>query len=223
MVWVFSAVLYIRFLSQGRHLFFLSLISIIPIAILIFKVVKNDKTKALWILFTLTFLVVGDQFVGAYINNGWECRRKLLSTIEDNQYAQAITPLEIQLKNISNQYKLNEKKPGSIIPTIVCEQTVGSVHYMGVAFISAWMSLDLNQRILEANSDSKEKVSRSLIAVCYTSPEFPSLIIPQDQLKDYFPLNYEGYLHLDKSKVHILVSRKILIEREEVEHLYDLR
>jgi hypothetical protein len=210
--WLLCAFGLLKFVSQGRHLLPLSFGAALVIAYLVGRLVQDAsgaayrKTGSLFCL-AIGFVALGDQLVGSFINNGWQCRRNLVTGVVMNDFDRPTTPLERRLAVIAAKYRVTAAQH-DVVPTILCENTVDRMRYVGAHYVYAYMSLDLTLRHLAAHPDHVSSLPTSLLAVCFTSPQFPERVLPPDARKEFTEV--EGVKTEGAGIVRILVSNPLM-------------
>ena len=208
LLWYISAFLLLNFFSQGRHLFPLSICAAILIAMVVgegMRKTKESGNRAVEILFYffIAFAAMGDQVIGSFINNAWECRRNIAGSVITNNYDQPESAIEHRLRDIVIQYRALPASHLSVSPTILCEPQVERMHYLGVHYIYAGATFDLNLRHLAANSYNMKLLPTSLLAVCYIDPKFPDQILPPEIRSEFIEVQ-------SVDNIHILVSKPLM-------------
>lgn len=205
-VWLLCAAALLNFFSQGRHLFPLSFAAVFVVVCLVAIIAEEalaagNRTLAGMICLVAGVLAVGDQLVGSLINNGWECRRKLLASPEPTNLDRPQTPLEQRLADLAREYRI--RQPSGIPPTILCEASLERMRYLGTHYVYAYASSSLTPRRIAANPSLGALLPTSILAVCFTDPAFPDQIIPPPHRREFVDAAAVG-------PVRILVSRKLL-------------
>jgi hypothetical protein len=206
--WNLCAFALLNFFSQGRHLFTLSLGAAILIALIVGETLKAVQVssyrflKAFFVL-VIVFAAMGDQVVGSFINTGWDCRRNIMEPVAINNFDQPETVIEKKLKDIVGQYRAQPTSNLGNSPTILCESQIERMHYLGVHYIYAGATLDLNLRHLTANKNHYKIMPTSLLAICFKDPSFPNQFLSPDVRKEYAEV--EG-----AEGVRILVSKPLM-------------
>lgn len=207
-IWCICAFSMLNFFSQGRHLFPLSICAAILVAFIANEVLRTSQVTGnlgVKITFCLVvgFAAIGDQVVGTFINNAWECRRNIAVAVSMNNYDQPESPIERRLKEIISEYKILPASHHGVAPTILCESKIERMHYLGAHYIYAWTTYDLNLRHLAANPGNFKLLPTSLLAVCFTDPKFPEQILPPEIRSEFSEVQSEG-------DIRILISKSLM-------------
>jgi hypothetical protein len=207
-IWNFCAFALLNFFSQGRHLLPLSIGAAILVALLIGEVSRNARETGrtsveIYLCLAVAFVAFGDQVVGSFINNGWECRRNIAASVQPSNYDRPETAIERRLKDIVDKYRAFPASRLGGPPTIICEGPIERFHYLGVHYVYAGATLELNLRHLAANPNHFKLLPTSLLAICYTNPEFPARILGPTALKEFQEVAGEG-------NIHVLVSKPLM-------------
>ncbi len=207
-IWNICAFVLLNFFSQGRHLLPLSIGAAILVAIIVGEVTRKSEesgNRAVEIFFcaAVSIAALGDQVVGSFINNGWECRRNITSSVTMNNYDQPETTIERRLKDIVSQYRSFPASHLGGSPTILCESQIDRMHYLGAHYIYTWITFDLNLRHLAANPGNTRLLPTSLLALCFVDPKFPDQILPSEIRSEFVEVQ-------SVDNIHILVSKPLM-------------
>ena len=203
LTWVACAVALMSFFSQGRHLFPLSF----GAALLVGRAVavaghhagRNAMGAATLLALSVAIYAVGDQTVGSFINNGWECRRNLLSPVQVANYDQPESPIEKTLSSVASDYRARHPERTGIAPSIVCEAPTERMHYVGAHYVYAYASTQFTERAIAARPQLAELLPTSVLAFCFKNPAFFESLVPPPERSQYREVGrVEG--------THILVS-----------------
>jgi hypothetical protein len=208
LVWLACMFSTLTFVWQGRYLYALSFASALVVALAAGRVgVQGGNRTRVAVAVAAAFLAAGDQVLGSYINDGWVCRRNLLTGVVPNSFEDPVTPLERRLDGIVAQYRARSPWR-DVAPTVLCEETVDRLHYIGTHYIYTRVSLDINRRRLAARPDLAASIPTSLLAICYTAPDFPDQILAPAARAQYEAL--EPVAAGQPHPVYILVSRPLM-------------
>jgi len=208
LLWFVCALTLITFFTQGRHIFPLSICAAILVALFVGEVVKKhsesgSRTVGFIFCIVISFAALGDQVVGSFINNAWECRRNIASSVILNNYEQPESDIERRLFDIVKQYRSLPTSNQSNPPTILCEHHIERMPYLGAHYIYANATYELNLRHLAANPDNTRLLPTSFLAICFTDPEFPNQLLPQEIRDEFVEVLSEG-------EINILVSKPLM-------------
>jgi len=208
LVWLACAFATLTFVWQGRYLYALSFASALVVALAAGRVgVQGGNRTRVAVALAAAFLAAGDQVLGSYINDGWVCRRNLLTGVVPNSFEEPVTPLERRLDGLVAQYRAGSPWR-DVAPTVLCEETVDRLHYTGTHYIYTRVSLDINRRRLAARPDLAASVPTSLLAICYTAPDFPDSILTPAARAQFEAL--EPVTAGQAQPVYILVSKPLM-------------
>lgn len=194
--------------SQGRHFHPLSFAAAVAIAFAInalFRGADPGRSRALGIFVSVSIAVVafGDQLVGSFINNGWICERSMAKPVIVNNYDRPDTDLERKLAEIASAYRAHVSQRPGVIPSILCENTTGPKHYLGVHHAFAYPAMELTMRYIAADPRRASLLPSALLALCFTDPQFPAHLIPAAVRGEFTEVPPVG-------GVRILVSKRLL-------------
>ena len=209
--WLFCAFVLLNFVWQGRYLYPISFGAALVIAYLVGTMYQEEhepgrRWLAVGACLAIAIAAFGDQLVGSYINDGWECRRNIAAPVVKNNYDRPETGFEHRLADIVANYRASSLR-ADVVPTILCESTLDEVRYLGAQYLYTRPSLEINRRRLAARPDLVKTLPTSLLAVCFTGAQFPDLILPPDVRKDF--VEVEGARTQSGTVVHILVSKPL--------------
>jgi hypothetical protein len=207
-VWIACAFVLLNFVWQGRYLYVLSLAAALPIAYLAGRVqAQAGGAIAMLLAVAAALLAFGDQLVGSYVNDGWLCRRNLVTGVVPNDYDRPATALERRLAALVTRYR--DGSPWrDVVPTILCENSVDRLRYVGTHYVYTYISLRINNRRLAARPDLAASLPTALLALCSTDPAFPGQILTPEaraQFEAVDPVRTEGGF-----PVYILVSKPLM-------------
>lgn len=207
-LWLVCAFVLLNFVWQGRYLYALSFAAALPIACLVGRVQAGAAaTTATLLAVGCGLLAFGDQIVGTYVNEGWLCRRNLVTGVVPDDYDRPTTAIERRLADVVAKYRATSPWRG-VAPTILCENTVDRSHYLGTHYLYTYASLEINRRRLAARPELAASLPTAVLAVCSTDPGYPAEILtPQAraQFEEVEPVRTEGGY-----AVYILVSRPLM-------------
>jgi hypothetical protein len=118
---------------QGRYFSVLSFVAALLVALAVAAALRSAaaSSKATLALGSAIALVaVGDQVVGSFVNNGWECRRDLAAPVARDTPGLPETALERRLAELAAQHRA-KAPPGGSPPSVVCEYQTGPQRYLG--------------------------------------------------------------------------------------------
>jgi hypothetical protein len=209
--WAIGAFVMLRFVAQGRYLVPLSFGAALIVAYLAARVAPASdaygRKAAVGFALAIGFVAIGDQLVGSFINNGWECRRSFRAPVVKNNYDAPETALERRLADIAAKYRAKSARR-DVVPTILCENTVDRARYPGTHYLFAYVSFELNRRHLAARPDHEKLLPTSVLALCYTDPGFPEQLLPAGVRKDFSEV--ESVKTESGATVRIQVSRPLM-------------
>lgn len=203
LAWTACTAAMLNFFSQGRHLMPLSFGAAFLVAYLVAELLRDappGEGAGLGRAFcmALALAAIGDQVVGNFINDGWDCRRDIEARVEPSNYDHPRSPLERRLESIARDYRAAHG--GGSPPTIACEDTAGRMHYLGTHYIYAYSTLVLNQRLLAAQPRQAELLPRALLAVCYVNRSFFEKLVTPSERGRYTEVEGVGGIHIMVSK-----------------------
>jgi hypothetical protein len=204
-----SFAIFLGFFSQGRHMAAASACAMIVVVSTVARVLLLTDIKSSASListslgFAVAFFAVGDQMVGIYINNGWECRRQLFAAPLKSEYEKLSNDVDKALSGVVQHYREMHRAEVGVVPSILCEQTVERRPYFGAHYVYAYTSTSLLKRYLEVDQTRAELLPSALLAICYENEKFVSDILPQSIRSQFKEFKRVG-------NVNILVSEPLL-------------
>jgi hypothetical protein len=208
LVWTVCAAAMLDFFSQGRYLLPLSFGAAFVVAYLVGELWRDARPEDRgWLgrvlCVALGLAAIGDQVVGSFINDGWDCRRKIAAAVEPSNYDRPREPLERRLEDIARRYRAAHGPLAVPPPTIVCQDSVGRLHYLGTHYIYTTTSVELTPRMLAAQPGKARLLPRALLAVCFKDRAFFEWLVPPAQRASYVEAEGAG-------NVHIMVSKPLM-------------
>lgn len=188
--WLLCGIATLNYFSQGRHLFPLSVTAAFVVPLVAGLALRSETSGREAIAmaaaaFAFALAAFGDQVIGTFINNGWECRRPLRAGVVQNDYDRPVTPLEKRLAQIVAHYRSLHPPGSGTPPTVLCDAILDRTRYLGTHYVYALSTLLLTQRRLAAHPEEVSKLPTSILAVCFANPNFFHIAIPEAQRKHY--------------------------------------
>lgn len=188
--WLLCAIATLNFFSQGRHLFPLSVSAafVVPLVAGLALRGSTPPREAMALAaaaFTFALAAFGDQVIGTYVNNSWDCRRPLRAGVVKNDYDRPVTPLEQRLAELVAQYRSRHPPGSGTPPTVLCEPPTERMRYLGSHYVFSKSTHLLTLRRLAAHPEDAARLPTSILAVCFANLNFFHNAIPEPQRK-YF-------------------------------------
>lgn len=182
-------VIYLQFFLQGRHMVPASFAAIAVIVAAPAFLWRGDMRRAVLASLTVVFacLAVGDQLIGNFLNDGWDCRRGFAAPA-----AEPITPtppesvsgVDRKLAEIVADYRSHGMAAHYIVPTVLCDQHTESKAYFGAHFVYSSVTQSLLRRYFKADPARLKRLAGSVLAVCILNREL--IAADAEALKDDF-------------------------------------
>jgi len=180
--WAVGAAALLKMVVQGRYMLPISFAAAVLVAYVAGKLAEasheagSNRAVAFGLCGGIAFLAFGDQLVGSFINVGWDCRHDIRAPVTPNNYDRPAAPIERRIADIVTKYRSVAVRQ-DVVPTVLCENTVDRMRYLGTHYVFAYYTLDLNRRLLAAQPERTQLLPTSLLALCFTDAGFPGQIL----------------------------------------------
>jgi hypothetical protein len=175
--------------SQGRHLATLSFGAALLVAhaaayLAVGALRSGRRVTASAFAVAVALLATGDQLVGNFINNGWDCRRSIAGPVTVGLHDQPNSELEKRLAEIVTQYRAKAK--GGVPPSVLCHWQTERKAYIGTHHVFAHYSVEYTQRFVNADPERAAMLPTSILALCFKHPSFGGEVLPVDQRGQFY-------------------------------------